>query len=147
MATDLELALFAEELLEVRRLPEAGRWQLERDESVPLGLFAVMHPLSKPSDLYRARLRWTDFFGPPSLKFINMTTGVENDPTAWPLCFGFRPTSLDACLPWTAEGHAHHLEWKNSSAQSFPVVDAPMQYALLRVQSSLDNTYQGRGQR
>lgn len=147
MATELELALFAEELVEVRRLPEASRWQLERDESVPLGLLVAMHPVSKPSDVYRARLRWNDYFGPPSLKFINVNTGADDDPTAWPKCFGFRPASLDACLPWTAEGHGLHPEWKNSHTQSFPVVDAPMQYALLRVQSSLDNTYQGRGHR
>lgn len=147
MATELELALFVEELAEVRRLPEASRWQLERDDSVPLGLFAVMHPISKPSDLYRARLRWKDYFGPPSLKFINMTTGADNDPNSWPQCFGFRPSSLDACLPWTAEGQSHHAEWKNSPAQSFPNVEAPMQYALLRIQHSLDTTYQGRGHR
>ena len=34
MATDFELALFEEELQEVRCLPEAGRWALERDELV-----------------------------------------------------------------------------------------------------------------
>lgn len=145
MATDLELALFAEELLEVGRLPEVSRWQLERDDDVPLGLFAVMHPISTPTDLYRARLRWTNYFGPFSLKFINMTTGADNDPQAWPRCVGFRPSSLDACLPWTAEGHGLHPEWKNSPTQCFPAVDAPMQHALLRLQSSLDNTFQGRG--
>lgn len=145
MATDLELALFAEELIEVRRLPEAHRWQLERDGDVPLGLFAVMHPSSHPTELYRARLRWLDYFGPFSLKFINMKTGADNDPKAWPRCFGFRPGSLDACLPWTAEGHGLHPEWKNSPAQCFPMIEAPMQHALLRVQSSLDTTYQGRG--
>lgn len=145
MATELELALFAEELLEVRQLPEANRWELERDHQVPLGLFADMHPASKPADTYRARLRWTDYFGPFSLKFINIQTGADNDPQAWPRCFGFRPGSLDACLPWTAEGQALHPEWKTSTTQSFPSVDAPMQHALLRVQRSLDMTFQGRG--
>ena len=145
MATELELALFAEEFVFVRRLPEAPRWQLERDDDVPLGLFAVMHPISHPSELYRARLRWKDYFGPFSLKFLNMKTGEDTDPQAWPRCFGFRPSSLDACLPWTAEGHGHHPEWRNSPTQCFPAVDAPMQHALLRVQLSLDNSYQGRG--
>lgn len=145
MATDLELALFAEELNEVRKLPEAGRWQIERDDGVPLGLFSVMHPISNPAELYKARFRWLDYFGPFSLKFINIVTGADNDPTAWPRCAGFRPLSLDACLPWTVEGHALHPEWKNSLKSAFPKVDAPMQHALLLVQLSLDSTYQGRG--
>lgn len=145
MATELELALFAQELQEVPDLPEAHRWILERDGDVPLGLFATMHPISKPAELFKARVRWTDYFGPFSLKFINLATGADNDPRAWPRCFGFRPGSLDACLPWTTEGQALHPEWRTSAAQSFPKVQAPMQHALLRLQSSLDNSYEGRG--
>jgi len=146
MATELELALFNEELQAVRSLPEASRWQLERDDSVPLGLFVTMHPIAKPTELYKARIRWTDYFGPFSLKFIDIDTGLDNNPKAWPKCFGFRPGSLDACLPWTAEGQALHPEWKNSPTQCFPKVDAPMQHALLRIQFSLDESYEGRGQ-
>lgn len=147
MATELELALFEDELVSVQRLPEATRWKLERDATYSLGLFAEMHPLSNPSELYKARICWSDYFGPFSLKFINMMTGSETDPAAWPRCFGFRPTSFDACLPWTAEGHALHPDWKNSGVNAFPKVDAPMQFALLQVQFSLDNTYKGRGHR
>lgn len=147
MATELDRALFEEELQTVRGLPEADRWQIERDEAVPLGLFVVMHPIAKPTDLYRARIRWTDYFAPFSLKFINIATGADNDPSAWPQCFGFRPSSLDACLPWTAEGQGLHPEWRSSASQAFPKVEAPMQFALLTVQSSMDNTYQGRGNR
>ncbi len=145
MATEFDQALFEQELKEMESLPEADRWQIERDETVPLGLLVVMRPMSCPTELYKARVRWIDYFGPFSLKFINMQTGLDNDPTAWPQCFGFRPGSLDACLPWTAEGHALHPEWKNSASQSFPKVDVPMQHALLRIQSSLDNSYAGRG--
>lgn len=72
MATELEQTLFEEELQTVHDLPEASRWQLERDNTVPLGLFAVMHPISKPAELYKARIRWADYFGPFSLKFIRM---------------------------------------------------------------------------
>lgn len=145
MATELEQVLFDEELEAVRDLPEARRWQLERNQEVPLELFAVMHPIRNPTEFYKARIRWTDYFGPFSLKFINIVTGADNDPQAWPRCFGFRPTSLDACLPWTAEGHGLHPEWKNSVAQAFPKVEAPMQHALLQLQLSLDNSYEGRG--
>ncbi len=145
MATELELALFAEELESVRVLPEASRWQLERDRSVPLGLLVVMHSIRNPKELYKARVRWSDYFGPFSLKFVNIATDADNDPTAWPRCFGFRPGSLDACVPWTAEGQRLHPEWVNSYAQSFPAVEAPMQHALLRLQITLDTTYEGRG--
>ncbi|HWT19227.1 MAG TPA: hypothetical protein VN280_09955 [Variovorax sp.] len=145
MATDFELALFEQQLEEVLELPEACRWDLGRDITVPLGVFAVMHPLSKPEELFKARLRWNDLMKAPSLKFIDMTTGADNNPAAWPRCFGFRPGSLDACLPWTAEGHALHGEWAHSAANAFPKVEAPLQYALLHVQSSLDNSFQGRG--
>lgn len=145
MATDFELALFEQQLAEVLELPVAHRWTLERDKSVPLGVFLTLHPRSHPADTYKARLRWTDLFKPPSLKFIDIDTGSETNPSAWPKCFGFRPSSLDACLPWTAEGHALHPEWTTSAANSFPKVDAPLQFALLHLQNSLDNTYSGRG--
>lgn len=75
MATDFELALFEQQLEEVLALPEACRWSLERDISVPLGVFAIMHPLSNPEELFKARLRWNDLMKAPSLKFIDMTTG------------------------------------------------------------------------
>lgn len=143
MATDFELALFEQELETVLELPGAWRWGLERDKSVPLGALAVMHPLSKPQELFKCRLRWSDYFKPVSLKFIDMATGADTNPRAWPQCFGFRPGSLDACLPWTAEGHALHPEWSSSGA--FPKVQAPLQFALLNVQTSLDNSYTGRG--
>lgn len=143
MATDFELALFERQLEEVRALPEAGRWNLERDASVPLGVTAVMHPRLAPSELFKARLRWTDLLKPPSLTFLDLSTGADNCATAWPQCFGFRPSSLDACLPWTAEGHSLHPEWTASGM--YPQVDAPVQFALLSVQLALDNSYQGRG--
>ncbi len=144
MATELEKALFEEELEAVRGSPEASRWQLKRDESVPLGLLVIMHPVRSPVDLFKARIRWSDYFGPPSLKFVNIDSEVE-EPSAWPRCFGFRPGSLDACLPWTAEGHGLHPEWKNSARNSFPRVELPMQYVLTTIQASLDNSYEGRG--
>ena len=145
MTTDFELALFEEQLLEVRSLQEANRWELKRDLDVPLGLFAVMHPISKPTELFKAHLRWSSLFAPPSLKFVDMATGSESVPSAWPQCFGFRPGSLDACLPWTAEGHMLHPDWANSSKNAFPKMDAPLQHALLNVQMSLDKSYFGRG--
>ena len=145
MATDFELALFEQQFEEVLALPEASRWSLERDTSVPLGVFAVMHPHSSSEELFKARLRWGDLLKAPSLKFVDMTSGEQGNPAAWPRCFGFRPGSLDACLPWTEEGQRLHPEWAQSAANAFPRVEAPVQFALLHVQFSLDNSYQGRG--
>lgn len=145
MATELELALFEQELDAMSDVPESKRWQLERDNTVSLGLHVVMHPLSHPEELYKVRVHWSDYFGPFSMRFIQMQTGADNDPTAWPKCFGFRPTSFDACLPWTAEGHALHPEWKNSPTNGFPNVELPMHFALLQIQLSLDTSYEGRG--
>jgi len=145
MATEFELALFVGQLEEVLALPDACRWGLERDTSVPLGVFAVMHPRIKPEDRFKARLRWNDLLKAPSLKFIDMSTGTDGNPAAWPRCFGFRPGSLDACLPWTEEGQRLHPEWTQSAANAYPKVEAPVQFALLHVQSALDNSYQGRG--
>jgi hypothetical protein len=145
MATDFELAVFERQLQEALELPEAKRWILERDDSVPLGILATMHPRSNTGELYKARLRWSDLYKPPSLKFIDISTNCDTGPNAWPRCHGFRPGALDACLPWTEEGQRLHPEWQNSSANAFPKTDAPIQFALINVQSSLDQTYQGRG--
>ena len=145
MATDFELAVFERQMQEVLALPEACRWTLERNTSVPLEVFATMYSRSDPKELFKARLRWTDLFKAPSLKFIDMDTGSDGSAGAWPLCFGFRPSSLDACLPWTDEGHRLHPEWAQSTTNAFPRVDAPVQFALLHVQASLDTSYQRRG--
>ena len=145
MATDFEQAVFEQQLQDVLRLPEARRWCIERDDSVPLGVFATMHSLRQPQELFKARLRWSDLFAAASLRFIDMTTGADNNPTAWPRCFGFRPGSLDACLPWTHEGQRLHPEWQRSAATAFPKTDVPVQFALLNIQSALDNSYEGRG--
>lgn len=142
MATALELALFAQQLEEVRALPQASRWQLERDDAVPLGIVVTVAPLAHDEELFNARFRWSNYFEPPSLKFLDVKTGHEM-PSAWPKCPGFRAASLDACLPWTAEGQALHPEWARSHA--YPKCDAPLQFALLTLQATLDNDYQGRG--
>lgn len=145
MATDTDLLLFQQELETIRSLPEASRWTLERDDAVPLGLFAVMNPISHPDHLYRARFRWTSLHRAFSLKFIDMNSGSESNPAAWPRCAGFRPGSLDACIPITAEGQQLHSEWVGHPTTRFPETDAPLQFALLSIQTLMDNSYQGRG--
>lgn len=144
MATDFDLRLFEQQLVEVRKLEDASRWQLEREDDVPLGLLAVMHSASDPTQLYKARFRWTDLFGPFSLKFIDMETGGETNPRAWPKCREFAPQAFFACIPLTVEGHSHHPEWVRSAATRFPATDVPLQFALLSVQHILDSSYESR---
>ena len=145
MPSDFEHSLFGEELSEVRALPEASRWKLERDDSVPLGLTVELYSLKDPKELYLARLRWNDYLKPPSLKFLNRETSADNDATAWPQCRGFRPSSHDACVSWSAEGHGHHPEWANSTRAAYPELESPMQFVLLTLQYELDTSYTGRG--
>src|SRR5689334_17052331 len=129
MASDFEHDLFTQELAKARGLPEAERWKIERDPMVPLGLTIELWPVSAPEDRYLARLHWADYFGPPSLKFLNPVNGAENDPTAWPQCRGFRPSSLDACVSWTAEGHRLHPDWQSQERTAFKPKEAPVQFA------------------
>jgi hypothetical protein len=145
MPTDFESALFSEELANLQGSPESLRWALLRDPDHPLGILLTLHPKREPRELYKARIRWGDYFAPFSLKFLNLETGSDTDTRAWPRCHGFRPGNLDACIPWTSEGHITHPEWKSSKRNSFPKVELPMQHAVLLVQVALDNSYQGRG--
>lgn len=145
MASDFERDLFEQELIRVRGLPEASRWRIERDSEVPLGLIVEVAPASAPDDKYLARLRWSDYFGPPSLTFLSLSSRAESDPTAWPQCRGFRPASLDACVSWTAEGHRLHPDWSSNPRTAFEQREAPVQFALLMLQHELDTSYAGRG--
>lgn len=145
MPSDFELSLFEEQLGEVRILPEAGRWKLERDVTVPLGLTVEMYSVKDPKELYLARIRWADLFKPPSLKFLDRRTGSDRQATAWPKCRSFRPTSFDACVSWTAEGHGLHPEWANSASAAYVEPDSPVQFVLLTLQLELDTSYEGRG--
>jgi hypothetical protein len=147
MASDFERNLFEQELAKVRGLPEAQRWKLERDNTVALGVTVELWPAGAPDDKYLARLVWADYFGPPSLKFLNLVSRAENDPTAWPMCRGFRPGSLDACVNWTAEGHRLHPDWQANERTAFKQREAPVQFALLTLQHEMDSGYTGRGQR
>jgi hypothetical protein len=147
MALPFELSLFEQEMVEVKALPEAVRWTLERDDTVPLGLLVLMNPARHPSDHYMAQLRWSGLFGPTSLKFLNLATRADNDPTAWPQCYGFRPAQLDACVSWTQEGHKLHPEWAQSARTAYRPPERPVQFALLQLQYELDTSYVGRGHR
>lgn len=146
MATEFDLMLFEQHLQAALESPAAKRWNLERDPSVPLGVSCVMHPRTAPTELFKARLRWTDYSNPPSVKFLSMDTGSETDVKAWPLIEGGRASPpFFLCAPWTQEGNFHHPEWATSQAARHQAPEDPLEFALTQLQHLFDNTYQGRG--
>lgn len=144
MATQFDLKEFEVHLQVALALPAAKRWSLERDTSVPLGVFCVLQPRTAPQESFKARLRWDDYSKPHSLKFVNMENGSDTDPRAWPNFEGSRPDSFLVCAPYTSEGHALHPEWAASPAHRYLTPDEPLVAALLTLQHVLDNTYAGR---
>ncbi|MEH0166720.1 hypothetical protein [Roseateles microcysteis] len=143
MASELDLMLFNQHLEELQALPQADRWTIKRGDTAALDVSVDLSSRKAPQELYRVRLRWTDYSKPPSVKFVGMTTGSEAEPRAWPNFDGSRPTSFFVCLPITKEGHDHHGEWA-TGANAYRTVDDPLEYVLLNLQSLLDNTYTGR---
>lgn len=145
MASEFDLVLFEQHLQEVLALPAAKRWSLERDTTVPLGVFSTMQPRTAPTESYKARLRWSDYSKPPSVKFINMENGSEVDPLAWPNIDVSRPAHFFICAPWTKEGHEYHAEWAGSVAGRYNPPPQPLKFALQMLQHHMDNAYIHRG--
>src|SRR5262249_18145028 len=122
---------------------DAARWRLEK--SGPLEVLVTLSPAEDSKEVFQARLLWTVYPGqPPSLKFRDPSTGSLTLQTAWPRVRGFRPSSLDACVSWCAEGFSLHPEWRNDPKYRWD----PRRNVLLRVvrtlQNEMDNYYQGR---
>jgi hypothetical protein len=145
MAAEYDLAMFQRDFAEALELPAASRWILERDESVPLGAFCTMHPRRAPQEIYKVRLRWTDYGTPFSIKYLSLENGSECDPHAWPNMDGTRPSSFFLCAPFSKEGNDHHPEWDRSACVRYKTPDQPLIFALLQLQFLLDNKYVGRG--
>jgi hypothetical protein len=103
------------------------------------------HPASDEPQTYFARLAWRVYPGaPPSVKFAVSVGGSLDDPTAWPIAAGFRPTSLDICMPFTAEGFALHPNWCQSSHAWSPAGN-PFLAVVRELQRRLNGpSYRGR---
>jgi len=145
MASEFDRLLFEQHLEEVLALPAAKRWSLERDTAVPLGVVCMMYPRTASTEIYKARLRWTDYAKPPSVKFVNVENGTEVDPLAWPNLDVSRPAHFFICAPWTKEGHDHHAEWTSSVTGRYETPEQPLKFALQMLQHHMDNAYNRRG--
>lgn len=144
MASELDLMLFKQHYEELLAMPQADRWSIKRGDEAALDVTVDLSSRKAPQEHYRARLRWHDYMKPPSVKFVDMATGSESEPRAWPNFEGSRPAHFFICLPFTQEGHGHHSEWA-TGPNAYARPEDPLQYALINLQHLLDNTYVGRG--
>jgi hypothetical protein len=143
MSHELSALNLLEDFTKSLACQDAARWKLEKPQ--PLEVLVTLSPMEYPTEAFQARLLWLAYPGqPPSLKFRDPATGRLDQPTAWPQLRGFRPTSLDACVSWCAEGFDLHPEWRNDPKYRWD----PHHNVLLRIvrtlQDELDNYYQGR---
>lgn len=143
MTNDFSVLCLEADFAEIVASPESSRWTLTLNNQREVSV--TMSPSSVSHEQFQACLYWSEYpSSPPSLKFRDPKTGNLNDPRAWPQCPGFRPTSLDSCVNWTAEGHGLHPEWRNSPATRW----IPDGNALCRVlhilQDTLDLSFSGR---
>lgn len=110
-AKSLAVMNFEDDLKAMSETPDAVRWSFERRGD--LELWATVSPLVAPAEHFVCRLLWLEYPGawPPSVKFVDPASGRLDLPKAWPIANGFRPTCLDICANWTAEGFKTHPEW------------------------------------
>jgi hypothetical protein len=114
-------------------------------ENDPAAWWAQIHPAAEPGETYYARIGWTAYPGAaPSVKFAQSLGAALNDPTAWPQAPGYRPTQLDICKPFTAEGFALHPDWITTS-QTWSADGNPFLAVVRELQRNLNSPgYDGR---
>lgn len=142
---DLEsrLNLEADEAAVVGFLKEHGGC-LERDEKQTGTYWLTLHPRSDSKETYFVRLVWHSYpHEPPSVKFATAISGHLDLTRAWPIIDGYRPSSLDICKPFTAEGFSLHHEWRQS-ANAWPTTGNPFLWVVETLQYDLNLHYRGR---
>lgn len=145
MTESLDELAFEADLKAVKASVEAARWEIEKGSGL-LEVFVTLSSALNPEESFQARLAWSRYPGslPGSLKFREPQTGRLDIATAWPVCRGFRPSSLDACVNWCAEGFALHPEWVNDPKWRWDTSGNPLLRMLSRLQFELDTFFDGR---
>lgn len=134
---------FEDDLRAAETTEGAARWKLERGAHQEL--FVTLSPEAQPGELYQVRLVWRSYpLDAPSLKFRDSKTGSLSDPKMWPNVRGFRPTNLDACVNYCAEGFNMHPEWRNDPKFSWRAEGNVLLRVLRILQSEMDDHYNGR---
>lgn len=143
MAPTLDELCLNQDFQDAMATSDALRWILERDH--PLVVKVLMSSAKSAEEKFQARLDWSAYPGkPPSLKFCHPGQDSLTDPTAWPICPGFRPASLDSCVHWTAEGQGLHPEWAGTHATRWDGTGNPLFRVLCCLQDTLDLSFTGR---
>jgi hypothetical protein len=107
--------------------------------------WAELHPAAEQQETYTVRIGWRSYpSAPPSIKFVHKIGGPLGDPHAWPVTAGYRPTQLDVCKPFTAEGFALHPDWE-ASTSAWAVTGNPFLGVVRELQRDLNSpSYNGR---
>jgi len=133
-ASDFEAAL---------KNPLARRSTIERGGV--LEALVTLSSVNSPKEYFQARLAWTAYPSqPPSLKFRDPSTGRLDLATSWPICRGFRPQSLDACVNWCAEGFVLHPEWRTDPKWQWDATGNPLFRTIQLLQFEMDEFFEGR---
>jgi hypothetical protein len=118
------------------------RWELRREGWMEV--WATLAPKAAPEQKFFLRLLWQRYpHDAPSIKFRDLEGRIDN-PRAWPAMPGYRPTSLDACVNYSAEGFALHPEWKTDPRYKWDPRGNALLRVLTLVQTDFDLNYQGR---
>lgn len=132
-----------DDLEEAASAAEPGSRRLERKGD--LEIWVTLSPEGHEDESFTARLAWEDYPGdwPPSVLFVDPSTGRSDVPTAWPTGPSFRPP-VDICATWTFEGYVTHPEWKGDRSKRLVIGDnAVLQFARI-LQHELDCNFTGR---
>ena len=140
---ELSALNLADDFKEAQAVEDSNRWELVL--AGPLEVLATVSPRTAPTEKFQARLLWSQYPEvPPSVKFRDPSTGRLDLTKAWPMIRGFRPSSFDTCVNWSAEGFQLHPEWRNDPKLRWD----PRGNVLLKILRILidefDNYYQGR---
>jgi hypothetical protein len=142
---DLEsrLNLEADEATVVEFLAEHGGC-LDRDKDQVGVYWLTLHPRRAPGETYFVRLAWQSYpHAAPSVKFSTTVGGRLDVTSAWPRIPGYRPSSLDICKPFTAEGFALHADWRQG-AEAWRATGNPFYWVAENLQYDLNLHYEGR---
>jgi len=140
---DVSKVAFESDLEEAKTAEDASRWSFDRRGDVEV--WVSVSPSGHEAERYVARLFWTRYPDPPSVKFVDPTTGALNVPKAWPVARGFRPPN-DICASWTLEGFGVHPEWVNDVRYKWDNRGNILLKTVRTLQQELDESYQGRHQ-
>ncbi len=132
-----------DDFAEALKVEDARRWDLERKGG--LEVWVTLAPEGHPAERFTARLLWTAYPGdlPPSVQFVEPSTGRLGVRSTWPMAPGFRPPN-DICANWTLEGYAAHPEWKKDAATRLVIRGNALLLSVRNLQHELDCGFTGR---